>query len=109
MKQTFGENPKGSEYSSRMVNELHTSRVIDCLTDHGGEIVTGGKYDLQQKWIEPTIILNPNLNSKVMKEEIFGPLLPVITYKNNDEMLDFINSRAKPLALYYYGNNTNTK
>lgn len=47
MKQTFGENPKGSEYSSRMVNEFHTSRVIDCLKDHGGEIVTGGKYDLQ--------------------------------------------------------------
>jgi len=64
---------------------------------------------LQEKWIEPTIIVNPNADSKLMKEEIFGPLLPVITYKNNDEMLDFINSRAKPLALYYYGTNNETK
>lgn len=92
-----------------MVNNFHTTRVIDSLKDHGGQVVVGGNYDLQEKWIEPTIIVNPNADSKLMKEEIFGPLLPVITYKNNDEMLDFINSRAKPLALYYYGTNNETK
>ena len=64
---------------------------------------------MNEKWIEPTIILNPNLKSKLMQEEIFGPILPIITYRNDDEMIKFINDRHKPLSLYYYGQNATTK
>jgi len=69
------------------VNDFHTKRVIECLSDHEGQIIVGGKHDVIERWIEPTIILNPNLKSKLMQEEIFGPILPIITYKNDDEMI----------------------
>lgn len=107
--QFFGQAPIESEYVSRMVNDFHCKRVIECLSDHGGQVIIGGKHNLNEKWIEPTIILNPSSNSKLMKEEIFGPILPIMTYKDNDEMISFINDRHKPLSLYYYGNNAQIK
>lgn len=80
-------------------------RVADLLSDHGGEVVVGGKVELKDKYIEPTIIFKPKLDSDLMKYEIFGPILPVIPYKNVEETINFINSRDKPLALYYFGEN----
>ena len=109
MTQFFGENTKTSDYISRMVNDFHTKRVMECLCDHGGQVIVGGQHNVNEKWIEPTIILNPNLKSKLMQEEIFGPILPIITYRNDDEMIKFINDRHKPLSLYYYGQNATTK
>ena len=72
-------------------------------------MVVGGKVDLQDKYIEPTIIYKPKLDSDLMKYEIFGPILPVVPYKNIEETISFINSRDKPLALYYFGENTQMK
>ena len=70
---------------------------------HNGEILIGGNYDIKEKYIEPTIIVKPSLDSKLMKEEIFGPILPVYFFEKIDEVIDFINKRPKPLALYYFG------
>lgn len=75
------------------------------LRDHGGEVVVGGKHDLKDRYIEPTVIFRPKLDSDLMKYEIFGPILPVIPFKNAEETIAFINSRDKPLALYYFGLN----
>jgi len=55
------------------------------------------------KHIEPTIILNPTKDSPLMNEEIFGPILPILTYKNLEEVTSYINEKPKPLAIYFYG------
>lgn len=65
----------------------------------------GGQIDIKDRYMSPTIILSPALDSPLMQDEIFGPILPLIIYKNQDEVIKFINSRPKPLALYYYGVN----
>lgn len=85
------------------------SRVMEYIQSSGGKVLLGGKGNVQERWIEPTVIDSPKLDSKLMQEEIFGPVLPVIGYANEDEMLRFINNRQKPLALYYYGSNAVTK
>jgi len=88
-----------------MVNELHWNRMKRCIETSGGNVVYGGKEvsSAAEKHIEPTIIENPKLDSELMTDEIFGPIMPIITYKDFDEVIDFINDRPKPLALYYYG------
>jgi len=53
--------------------------------------------------MQPTIILNPKDDAPIMQEEIFGPIMPIYTYKNIKEVISFINARPKPLAIYYYG------
>lgn len=88
-----------------MVNDLHFERMKRCIETSGGEVVFGGKvFNKETKHIEPTIIDNPSLESEVMNDEIFGPIMPIVTYRNFDEAVKFINDREKPLALYYYGN-----
>lgn len=63
----------------------------------------GGKYDVNDKYVSPTIIDQPSLDSRIMKEEIFGPILPVLEFTDIKEVLKFINERPNPLALYYFG------
>jgi aldehyde dehydrogenase (NAD+) len=69
------------EYT-RIITEFHTQRLINLLDDnsHGGKIILGGKHDLKNRYIEPTIIMNPKKNCQLMKEEIFGPILPILTF-----------------------------
>jgi aldehyde dehydrogenase (NAD+) len=105
IKQFFGENPKTSPDYSRMVNEFHTKRVASMLEGHGGRVICGGEVDLKEKYISPTIILNPNKDSPVGDQEVFGPILVVYTFEDFEEVLEIINRREKPLALYYFGNN----
>jgi aldehyde dehydrogenase (NAD+) len=76
---------------------------MKLIETSGGEIVFGGKANTSVKHIEPTIILNPSKDSHLLEEEIFGPVLPILTYKNFDEVVDYINDRPKPLAVYFYG------
>lgn len=101
---TFTSNdPESSGDFARMINEFHTRRMDSMIKSHGGTIYYGGKVDVAKKYVQPTIIVEPKLDSEIMQDEIFGPLLPVIFYKNFDEVIDLINSRPKPLALYYFG------
>lgn len=73
--------------------------------EHGGKVIIGGNFEINDRFIAPTLVENPNLNSKMMSEEIFGPILPVIVFNELDEVLSLVNSRPKPLSLYYFGNN----
>lgn len=87
-----------------MVNDLHFERMKRCIETSGGQVVYGGKqFNKETKHIEPTIIVNPSLDSEVMQDEIFGPIMPIVTYKDFNEVIEFVNDREKPLALYYYG------
>ena len=74
-----------------------------------GNIIFGGKIDEEDKYISPTIIDNVQHDFPIMQEEIFGPILPVMTFKNIEEVISYVNSHEKPLAFYYFGSNDSAK
>lgn len=89
----------------KAISDFHHERICALLKDHQGTVVIGNANAHIDKDLKPTVILNPSPESPIMQEEIFGPLLPVITYKNIDEAIAFIVNKPKPLATYYYGSN----
>ena len=90
----------------KCINQFHHDRCCELLADHGGTLIEGNANANFDKNLLPTVILNPSLDSQLMKEEIFGPILPVFTYKNIQEAIEFINKMDKPLAVYYFGRNS---
>ncbi|AUM94975.1 TPA: aldehyde dehydrogenase [Clostridium botulinum] len=96
----FGENAFESEEYPRIINERHFKRLEGYLKE--GKIVSGGKTDISNLYIEPTIIEGINLKNRIMEEEIFGPIFPVIEFEGMDEVIDIIKNNPKPLALYYF-------
>ena len=99
----YGTNPQTSPDYCRIVNERQFNRLQALLKD--GDIITGGQTDLEEKYIAPTLITNVSLESELMQEEIFGPILPILDYSNLEDVIAFINQRPKPLALYLFSNN----
>lgn len=92
---------------ARIVNEKHFNRLMEYLSDaesKGASIEFGGNSTSTTYYIEPTILTNVDDSMKIMQEEIFGPLLPIRTYQNLEEAIAYVNSKPKPLALYYFGN-----
>ncbi|MCL7752985.1 aldehyde dehydrogenase family protein [Polaribacter sp. Z022] len=88
-----------------VVNENHKSRISSIIEDakkHGATIAYGGKIDKNSDAIEPTVLTNVSMDSRVMQEEIFGPILPIISYENIEEVIASVNANEKPLALYIY-------
>jgi len=105
IKKMYGDTIGQSESYCRIVNNKHFNRVksyMDEAMNHDVKIEGGGTMDGDQDFIEPTIISNVNAEMDLMLHEIFGPLLPIITYTDLDEALNKINKREKPLALYIY-------
>ncbi|MCR1976047.1 aldehyde dehydrogenase [Clostridium sporogenes] len=96
----FGENAFESEEYPRIINERHFKRLEGYLKE--GKIVSGGKTDISNLYIEPTIIEEINLKNRIMEEEIFGPIFPVIEFEGIDEVIDIVKNNPKPLALYYF-------
>lgn len=100
-------NPDLDIYA-KMINEKHFKRVQGLITDaidKGAELSFGGDSDATSNTIHPTLLSNIPEDTEVMKEEIFGPVLPVLSYKNQEEALDIINGKSKPLALYIFSRN----
>ena len=97
---SYGRNPEESEDFAHMISDRHIDRLINLLK--GTNIVTGGVHNRATRYFAPTIVDGVGLDHPVMREEIFGPILPVITYKTLDEALAIVNSRPKPLALYVF-------
>jgi aldehyde dehydrogenase (NAD+) len=87
---------------TRIVNSRHLDRLESLLDRTGGRVATGGSVDRDQRWIEPTVVVDPDPDSALMREEIFGPILPVISVDSVAEATEFINRRDKPLALYLF-------
>jgi len=87
---------------TRIVNERHLARLESLLHSAGGTVVAGGKVDHAQRWIEPTVIVDPDPQAPIMQDEIFGPILPVVRVDSVDEALRFVRARPKPLALYLF-------
>ena len=88
--------------SLRIVNERQFDRLVSIISATGGKVVTGGGSDRSTLSIEPTVIIDPAPDDSVMADEIFGPILPIITVGSTDEAVAFVNSRPKPLALYVF-------
>jgi len=98
----YGPDPKGSASFGRIVNERHLERLERLLADGAGTIVTGGVVDRGERFVAPTITVDPRPDSPVMQEEIFGPILPVLAVDGPEEAKAFVTTRAKPLALYVF-------
>ncbi|MDM9381044.1 aldehyde dehydrogenase [Chlorogloeopsis sp. ULAP01] len=105
LQEFYGENPANSPDYARIIHDKHFERLIKFLDD--GEIVIGGKTNRDQLYISPTVLDHISWDDYVMQEEIFGPILPIITYTNIADVINNINSRPKPLALYLFSNNKN--
>jgi aldehyde dehydrogenase (NAD+) len=107
----YGRDVKSSPDYCRMVNEKHFSRVkrlIDDATAKGAAIATGGVTEIGDKFIAPTLLTNVSETSEIMSDEIFGPVLPVISYTDVSKPISRINENPKPLALYVYSKNDTT-
>lgn len=102
----YGSNPTTNPDLACIVNERHTDRLQRLLANHGGSVACGGSLDAITRKLEPTVIIDPDPQSALMQEEIFGPILPVIAVDDVDQAIAFINSRPKPLALYVFSDST---
>ncbi|KAM9370624.1 aldehyde dehydrogenase family 3 member A2-like [Phaethornis superciliosus] len=103
LQEFYGEDVKSSPDYERIINKHHFKRILGLL--EGQKIAHGGETDEASCFIAPTILTDVSPESKVMEEEIFGPVLPILTVKSVGEAIEFINHREKPLALYVFSNN----
>ena len=100
-----GEGVAASTSYARIVNQHHFQRIAGLLEDaqaQGANILFGGMVDAGQRFIEPTLLEGAPTESRIMQEEIFGPLLPIVTFRTLMEATDVVNSRLQPLALYVF-------
>jgi aldehyde dehydrogenase (NAD+) len=100
----YGDPEQSPDYC-RMINHRHferVSRLIDDAINHGGTILAGGASDAVQKFIPPTLLTGMAGDAAILHEEIFGPVLPILSYRDLTEPVAAINARPKPLALYVY-------
>ncbi len=99
----YGQDPQVSPDYARIINERHFDRLTGLLDS--GQTVCGGRHDRNDLYIEPVILDNVAWESPIMGEEIFGPILPVLTYKSIGEVIDRLKRMEKPLALYAFSRN----
>jgi aldehyde dehydrogenase (NAD+) len=97
----YGDDPQRSDSFGRIVNERHLDRLRSLL-DGAGTIVAGGEVDATDRYVAPTITVDPSPESPILQEEIFGPILPVLAVDGPAAAVAHITARAKPLALYVF-------
>ncbi|MES9524394.1 aldehyde dehydrogenase family protein [Streptomyces capoamus] len=103
----FGSDPAVSPEYGRIVNERHFDRLSGLLGS--GRVAVGGVGDRAARYLAPTVLADVDPGSPVMQEEIFGPILPIVTVADLDEAIAFINDRDKPLALYVFSESDRTR
>ncbi|UYW00435.1 aldehyde dehydrogenase [Flavobacterium agricola] len=99
----YGENIQQSTDFPRIINNKNYQRLVNFL--NCGTIYFGGQHDESDLYVEPTVLTDVSWNDEVMQQEIFGPILPVITYKNMDEVIQYNQNNEKPLAFYIFSTN----
>lgn len=98
----YGEDVEKVGHYPRMIHARATERVSNLIDPK--KVVYGGKFDIEKRLIHPTIIDGVTTDDGIMQEEIFGPLFPILTYNNIQDVVEYIKSNEKPLAFYYFGN-----
>jgi len=96
----FGNDPLNNPTYGKIINQKHFERLTWLINQN--KVVCGGKSDASKLKIEPTVMVDVTWDDAVMGQEIFGPVLPILTWKDEEEMMEVINSRSKPLALYIF-------
>ena len=97
-----GSGTRNNDDYASIVSERHAARLAGLLGDHGGTVAFGGECEPHERHVAPTVVVDPDLDSPLMTEEIFGPILPVITIESMDAAVEFVNAREKPLSLYVF-------
>ena len=97
----YPEGTQQAKHYVHIVRDAAFERVTGYLKD--GTVVAGGHFDAQTRWIEPTLLDGVSPQAPVMQEEIFGPVFPILTFRERGEVEAFVNGREKPLAFYYFG------
>ena len=100
---TFGNKPIESESYGRIINKNNLIRLENIIKDQVIEF--GGKINIDKLYIEPTIIVDPQIDSEIMNEEIFGPILPILSYENESEIKNILDTNPTPLAFYIFSKN----
>ncbi|MEX0997750.1 MAG: aldehyde dehydrogenase [Flavobacteriaceae bacterium] len=96
----YGNNPKSSKDFARIINQKQYKRLLSLIDQE--KVVIGGEMDPEDNYISPTVILNPSLNSKIMQDEIFGPLLPVLVYQSEKDIDLILKKFPNPLSVYIF-------
>jgi aldehyde dehydrogenase (NAD+) len=99
----YGKNPQASADFPRIINDKHFKRLTSMITD--GKIIVGGKTDAETRYIAPTLIEINSLEHPLMQDEIFGPILPVISIASIEDAIRIVKQFEKPLAFYIFSNN----
>jgi aldehyde dehydrogenase (NAD+) len=107
IEEMYGKNPQESRFYPRIIHQNAHRRLQGLLQQ--GTIHTGGTFDEDDLYMAPTIIDNIQEDFDIMQQEIFGPILPVMSYQNIDDAINYINKNEKPLAFYYFGNSAGAK
>ena len=105
IKEQYGEDYLSCPYYGKIINKIHFERIINLINQD--KVIYGGKFNKDLLKIEPTILDNIDFNDEVMLEEIFGPILPILTFKSVDEVINNLNNRPKPLAFYIFSEDKN--
>ncbi|XP_077391792.1 aldehyde dehydrogenase family 3 member B1 isoform X1 [Festucalex cinctus] len=105
LKDFYGKDPQTSLDLCRIVSQQHWTRLTELLKESNGKVVVGGESDQQDKYIAPTVVCVAE-DDALMKAEIFGPILPILTVESLEKAVDFVNHKEKPLALYIFSNET---
>jgi aldehyde dehydrogenase (NAD+) len=106
--ETESDRIKSPDYA-RVISDSHFERLENLMNDavgKGAVVAFGGQTDASDRYISPTLLTQVDLSSEIMQEEIFGPLLPVLTYENLDETIQLIKSKPEPLAMYIFSHNS---
>jgi aldehyde dehydrogenase (NAD+) len=110
LKKRYGKDPRASKDFARIVNERHAERIAGLIAAGGfDEIAYGGESSVSERYVAPTVLRGVKPDAPVMQEEIFGPVLPLITYSDISEPIAAINAGEKPLALYVFTRSEKTK
>ncbi|MEU6058777.1 aldehyde dehydrogenase family protein [Streptomyces sp. NPDC047097] len=107
VRERYGDDPSATEAYGRIVNERHFDRLVGLLDS--GRTVVGGRHEREGRYIAPTVLAEVAADSPVMREEIFGPILPLLAVAGLDEAIEFIRGRDKPLALYAFTGSDTTR
>ena len=106
IKAQYGEDPIVNEGYGKIISQKHFDRIVSLIDDN--KVIFGGRYDREAQKIAPTVMDNVEWSDAVMGEEIFGPIIPILTYDNIDELITSFNNKQKPLALYIFSENKKT-
>ena len=99
-KKMLGDDPSESKDFGRIINKKRFKKLITYLSE--GNLVSGGRHSEENLYIEPTLIENVSMQDQIMQDEIFGPILPIITYSEKEEVLDWVDKNPFPLSIYIY-------